>query len=52
MSNNTQARLFELMTEMGHEQLVFCNDAASGYHVIIAMHSTKLGPRVERKTLH
>ena len=29
---------------MGHEQLVLCQDPASGYRGIIAIHSTMLGP--------
>jgi len=28
----------------GHEQVVYCNDAASGLRAIIAIHSTALGP--------
>ncbi len=39
-------RIFTMMAEMGHEQLVFCHDAASGYRGIIAIHSTTLGPAV------
>src|SRR5438309_77237 len=39
-------RIFTTMAEMGHEQLMFCRDAASGYHGIIAIHSTTLGPAV------
>jgi leucine dehydrogenase len=39
-------RIFKTMAEMGHEQLMFCRDAASGYHGIIAIHSTMLGPAV------
>ena len=38
--------LFELMSEMGHEQVVFSHDEASGYRGIIAIHSTRLGPAV------
>jgi leucine dehydrogenase len=37
-------KIFESMAEMGHEQLVFGEDAASGYRGIIAIHSTTLGP--------
>jgi len=37
-------KLFDLIAEMGHEQLVLCNDNASGYRGIIAVHSTTLGP--------
>src|SRR4051812_33342374 len=34
--------VFELGSE--HEQVVFCNDPASGLRAIIALHSTALGP--------
>ena len=34
--------VFELGAE--HEQVVFCNDPASGLRAIIALHSTTLGP--------
>ena len=34
--------VFELGNE--HEQVVFCNDAATGLRAIIAIHSTALGP--------
>jgi leucine dehydrogenase len=37
-------RLFDTIAEMGHEQLVVCQDSASGYRGIIAIHSTTLGP--------
>lgn len=37
-------RLFDTIADMGHEQLVLCQDAASGYRGIIAVHSTTLGP--------
>jgi valine dehydrogenase (NAD+) len=36
------ADVFELGAE--HEQIVFCNDAASGLRAIVAIHSTALGP--------
>ena len=32
---------FETIAEMGHEQVVFCHDKASGYRGIIAIHDTK-----------
>jgi leucine dehydrogenase len=35
---------FEVIAEMGHEQVVFCHDKASGYRGIIAIHDTTLGP--------
>ncbi len=37
-------KLFDTIAEMGHEQLVLCQDSASGYRGIIAIHSTVLGP--------
>ena len=37
-------RYFETIAEMGHEQVVFCHDKASGYRGIIAIHDTTLGP--------
>jgi len=37
-------KLFDTVAEMGHEQLVLCQDSASGYRGIIAIHSTVLGP--------
>ncbi len=46
MSDNQKTRLFEMMAEMGHEQVMFCSDDASGYRGIIAIHSTRLGPAV------
>ncbi|HWX40912.1 MAG TPA: Glu/Leu/Phe/Val dehydrogenase [Blastocatellia bacterium] len=38
--------VFDLMAEMGHEQVVLCNDPAAGYRGIIAIHNTVLGPAV------
>jgi leucine dehydrogenase len=32
------------MQHMGHEQLVYCHDEASGLKAIIGIHSTVLGP--------
>jgi leucine dehydrogenase len=37
-------KLFDTIADMGHEQLVLCQDKASGYRGIIAVHSTVLGP--------
>jgi leucine dehydrogenase len=37
-------KIFETIAGMGHEQLMLCQDAASGYRGIIAVHSTVLGP--------
>ncbi len=36
--------LLSRMENMGHEQVVFCNDKASGLKAIIAIHNTVLGP--------
>mgnify|MGYP000473976513 CR=1 FL=1 len=33
---------FETIAEMGHEQVVFCHDKASGYRGIIAIHCNQL----------
>jgi leucine dehydrogenase len=38
--------LFESMAAMGHEQVVFSQDASCGYRGVIAIHSTALGPAV------
>src|SRR5512146_1763417 len=37
-------KLFDTIADMGHEQLVLCQDSATGYRGIIAVHSTVLGP--------
>jgi len=48
MSNNTlqlsHGEIFATMQHMEHEQLVFCNDKASGLKAIVAIHDTTLGP--------
>ena len=36
--------VFNRVAEMGHEQVVFCNDQATGLKAIIAIHNTTLGP--------
>lgn len=38
----TDANIFEKIS--GHEQVVFCNDPATGLKAIIAIHDTTLGP--------
>lgn len=38
--------LFDTMNSMGHEQVVFCSDPASGLRSIIAVHDTTLGPGI------
>ena len=35
---------FELITAMGHEQVVYCHDSKTDLKAIIAIHNTKLGP--------
>lgn len=48
MSNSslqlTNNEVMTTMMEMGHEQVVFCNDPGSGLSAIIAIHNTVLGP--------
>ncbi len=39
-----QQSVFDLMQQMGHEQLVFCHDPHSGLNAIIGIHNTTLGP--------
>lgn len=37
-------KVFELMTDLEHEQVVFCHDPKSNLKAIIAIHNTTLGP--------
>ncbi|HKR09547.1 MAG TPA: Glu/Leu/Phe/Val dehydrogenase [Gemmatimonadaceae bacterium] len=37
-------KLFDMLAEMGHEEVVMCSDPSIGYRGILAVHSTKLGP--------
>lgn len=37
-------KVFELMKELEHEQVVFCHDPKSNLKAIIAIHNTTLGP--------
>lgn len=37
-------KVFEMLAEMGHEQVMLCSDPGCGYRGIIAVHSTRLGP--------
>lgn len=39
-----EAGIFRSLAEFGHEQVVFCHDAATGLKAIIAIHNTVLGP--------
>lgn len=36
--------LFGTLSQLGHEQVVFCHDEATGLKAIIAIHNTVLGP--------
>ncbi len=36
--------IFELLGGHDHEQLVFCQEPSAGYHGLIAIHNTTLGP--------
>jgi leucine dehydrogenase len=36
--------VFDKVSQMGHEQVVFCNDQHTGLKAIIAVHNTTLGP--------
>src|SRR5688500_5952846 len=38
------AGLFGTLSQLGDEQVVFCNDSATGLKAIIAIHNTPLGP--------
>jgi leucine dehydrogenase len=40
----TESAVFALMTEMKHEEVVFCYDYETGLKAIIAIHNTNLGP--------
>ena len=39
-----QAGIFGKLAELGHEQVVFCQDEATGLKAIIGIHNTVLGP--------
>jgi len=43
-AQNVENPVIRQMFEMGHEQVVFCNDEATGLKAIIAIHNTVLGP--------
>ncbi len=45
LSPEKQMMQWDIFNEMSeHEQVVFCNDQASGLKAIIAIHDTTLGP--------
>lgn len=39
-----ESGIFGALTNLGHEQVVFCHDIATGLKAIIAIHNTVLGP--------
>ncbi len=43
-THNTDLNLFAQINTTNHEQVVFCNDNATGLKAIIAIHNTVLGP--------
>ena len=44
MADITEVSLFEKLSSLGHEQVVFCHDQPTGLKAIIGIHSTVLGP--------
>ena len=42
--NLTENPVISQMSLMGHEEILFCNDQATGLKAIIAVHNTVLGP--------
>lgn len=43
-TGNVTSGVLSMMQQMGHEQVVFCQDEATGLKAIIGIHSTVLGP--------
>lgn len=39
-----QVGVFDTLSNLGHEQLVFCHDEATGLKALIGIHNTALGP--------
>lgn len=44
METKAKNSIMERLAEMGHEQVVFCNDNDTGLQAIIGIHNTVLGP--------
>ena len=44
IENKQHISLFEEISALGHEQLVFCHDEPTGLKAIIGIHNTTLGP--------
>jgi leucine dehydrogenase len=43
-AEKTELNVLSMMRDMGHEQIVFCQDERTGLKAIIAIHNTVLGP--------
>ena len=41
---NTESNVLSQMVKMDHQQVLFCNDKATGLRAIIAVHNTNCGP--------
>ena len=44
LASSTEFDLFKTLEKTDHEQVVFCQDKATGLKAIIAVHNTVLGP--------
>lgn len=44
LSKKQDTQLFGMLSSMGHEQVVFCQDEPTGLKAIIGVHNTVLGP--------
>ena len=45
-----EGSIFGQITSMDHEQLVICQDQATGLKALIGIHNTVLGPALIRKS--
>ena len=41
---SAEGDIYQMLSDMGHEQLVFCSDEKTGLKAIIGIHNTVLGP--------
>ncbi|MDW7694849.1 Glu/Leu/Phe/Val dehydrogenase dimerization domain-containing protein [Flammeovirgaceae bacterium SG7u.111] len=44
--SSTEQSVFSALTEMGHEQVVYCHDEHTGLKAIVGIHNTVLGPAI------
>ena len=44
LQQKQESTIFDRLSDLGHEQIVFCNDEATGLKAIIGIHNTTLGP--------